>query len=484
MRVPTIAIIGAGFSGALLAVHLTRKAIGRLDIALIDRAGSRGRGLAYSADNPNHLLNVRVENMSALPEHPNHFRDWLERRTGRPPDALAFVSRGEYGAYIEDILSTAVLSASGRVSINEVTADCVDIRRHEGWILRLGDGREIAADAVALCLGHFPPQFPAPVSAALASDPRAIRDPWRSESFAAVAPHERVVIVGSGLTMADVAVEFMDRGHCGPIVVVSRHGFLPNVHAPTGYWRSFVDPDRPPRTSLELLSLVRLEVAKARANGVDWRAVIDSMRPHLITLWRALPLPEQQRALRHLRAHWDVHRHRIAPEIDDRLTALRAQERLRVVAGALVGARPTQDGVEVDIAPRGGGRVETLLADRIVNCTGPTTAFARIGDPLVHALLRKGLAKPDRIGLGLEVTVDCAVVDASNKPHESLFATGPLTRGAFWEMLAVPELRRQAPEAARRMLAAIQSHVEPLTASIGDALPRQHEAPKPSLIPK
>ena len=113
MNAPSIAIVGAGFSGALLAVHLTRRAVGRLDIVLVDRAGSRGRGLAYSADNPNHLLNVRVENMSALPEHPNHFRDWLERRTGQKPDAFAFVSRGLYGAYIEEILSIAVAGASG-----------------------------------------------------------------------------------------------------------------------------------------------------------------------------------------------------------------------------------------------------------------------------------------------------------------------------------------------------------------------------------
>lgn len=136
-RAASIAIVGAGFSGALLAVHLARQAVGRVEIVLIDRAGARGRGLAYSADNPNHLLNVRVENMSALPEQPNHFRDWLERRTGRAPDALAFVSRGLYGAYVEDILSTAVASASGRVSITPVAADCVDISRGRSWNLSL-----------------------------------------------------------------------------------------------------------------------------------------------------------------------------------------------------------------------------------------------------------------------------------------------------------------------------------------------------------
>ncbi len=454
-RAPSIAIVGAGFSGALLAVHLTRRAVGRLEIVLIDRSGSRGRGLAYSADNPNHLLNVRVENMSAFPDRPDHFRDWLERRTGQKPDALAFVSRGLYGVYVEEQLASAVASASGRVSITPVAADCVDIARNGGWSLRLADRGEITVDAVALCLGHFPPRFPAAVEAALASDPRAIRDPWRRESFAGVASDDRVVIIGSGLTMADVAIELQDRGHRGPIVVVSRHGFLPNVHAPTTFWPSFVDPDRPPQTSMALFRLVRREVAKAQAKGIGWRAVVDSLRPHLIPLWRALPLDEQTRALRHLRAYWDVHRHRIAPEIDARLSALRAEGRLTVVAGALTDARSTSDAVEIDVRLRGRDAVQTLSADRVVNCTGPTTAFAGIGDPLVRALLSKGLARPDRVGLGFEVAADCAVVDAANHPHDSLFATGPLTRGAFWEMLAVPELRRQAPETARRMLAAL-----------------------------
>jgi uncharacterized NAD(P)/FAD-binding protein YdhS len=460
VRAPSVAIVGAGFSGALLAVHLTRQAVGRLDISLIDRAGSRGRGLAYSADNPNHLLNVRIENMSALPEQPNHFRDWLERRTGRAPDALAFVSRGLYGAYVEEVLSTAAASASGRISINSVAADCVDIRRKGGWSLRLADGGEITADAVALCLGHFPPQFPAALCAALEAEPRAIRNPWRSESFAAVAPDDRVVIVGSGLTMADVAIELQDRGHRGQIVVVSRHGLLPNAHATTTSWPSFIDQDRPPQTSLALLGLIRREVAKAQAGGVGWRAVVDSLRPNLIPLWRGLPLDEQMRALRHLRGYWDVHRHRIAPEIDARISALRAEGRLAVVAGALVDGRSTPEAVEIDVRLRGADRIETLRADRVVNCTGPTTAFARIGDPLVRALLNKGFAKPDKVGLGLEVTAECAVVDASDHPHDSLFATGPLTRGAFWEMLAVPELRRQAPETARRMLQALGVDVE------------------------
>jgi len=455
-RIPSIAVVGAGFSGAMLAVHLARQAVGRLEIVMIDRNGSRGRGLAYSAENPNHLLNVRVDNMSAFPDQPGHFRDWLERRRGSA-DALAFVSRGVYGAYLEDVFSTALACAGGRVSITQRTASCIDLRHDGAWTLALSGGTLLRADAVALCLGNFPPRLPAAVEAAVGGDERVIADPWNSKSFSRIKSNDRVIVIGSGLTMADVAVQLQDQGHEGPILVVSRHGLQPNVHAKTDSWPEFVDPARPPASALALLRLVRSETAKAQTKGVDWRAVIDSMRPLLIPVWRTLPLTEQKRALRHLRPYWDVHRHRIAPEVDARLQGLRASGRLRLLAGSLVVARAKPEAVEIEIRRRGGDAIETLRADWLINCTGPATAFDRISDPLVRALLGRGTATPDAVRLGLAVTPDCNVIDASGRPHERLYATGPLTRGAFWEMLAVPELRRQAPVVARRLLQSVQS---------------------------
>jgi uncharacterized NAD(P)/FAD-binding protein YdhS len=466
-HIPRIAIVGAGFSGSLLAVHLTRQSVGPLEIVMIDRNGSRGRGLAYSANNPNHLLNVRVENMSAFPDLPGHFRDWLERRTGRHADALAFVSRGLYGAYVEDVLATALGRADGQVAITQIAANCVDLRSGAGaWTLRLSDESSITADAVALCLGHFPPRLPVAVESAVGADERIIADPWDLKAFGRIQSRDRVVVIGSGLTMADVVVHLQDQGHEGRIDVVSRRGLQPNVHEPTAFWPAFIDPDRPPPTSRALLRLVRREVESARKKGVDWRAVIDSLRPNLIPLWRALPLVEQKRALRHLRPYWDTHRHRIAPEIDARLRKREPERRLRLLAGSLVSARATHDAIEIDFRRRASAEIETLRADWLVNCTGPTTAYERIDDPLVRVLLDQGLARPDDVGLGIEVTRDCNVIGPAGQPHDRLFATGPLTRGAFWEMLAVPELRRQAPEVARQMLSSL-----PVDTNAGSLVP-------------
>jgi uncharacterized NAD(P)/FAD-binding protein YdhS len=87
----------------------------------------------------------------------------------------------------------------------------------------------------------------------------------------------------------------------------------------------------------------------------------------------------------------------------------------------------------------------------VVNCSGPGTDFERIQHPLVAQLLRDGAARPDALRLGLDVREDCAVLDAQSRASERLFAIGPATKGAFWEMTAVPDLRRQAEQLAGRL---------------------------------
>ena len=106
-----IAVIGAGFSGVLVALHLLWRC-GRNDrIYLVERAARFGRGLAYATGNPRHLLNVRIENMSAFADEPDHFARWLaalpdaERSAaGERGFAGTFIRRQVYGAYITHLL--------------------------------------------------------------------------------------------------------------------------------------------------------------------------------------------------------------------------------------------------------------------------------------------------------------------------------------------------------------------------------------------
>ena len=80
MTRPSIAIVGAGFSGTLLALHLLRRCPPTVRVALIERNGAFGRGQAYASGNPNHLLNVPAGRMSAFNDRPGDFLEWLRRQ--------------------------------------------------------------------------------------------------------------------------------------------------------------------------------------------------------------------------------------------------------------------------------------------------------------------------------------------------------------------------------------------------------------------
>jgi uncharacterized NAD(P)/FAD-binding protein YdhS len=170
----------------------------------------------------------------------------------------------------------------------------------------------------------------------------------------------------------------------------------------------------------------------------------------LQAMWRAAPEAEQRRFLRHLRAWWDVHRHRTAPAVGERIQALMHAGRLEVAAGRLLGLRAGDDGFELRWRRRGGGEA-VARAHRLINCTGPRGDVSRSDDPLLRELVEVGRGRPDRHRLGLDVDGEGRVLDAAGRPQPRLFAIGPPTRGAFWEIVAVPEIRVQAAELAETL---------------------------------
>lgn len=452
-----IAIVGAGFTGSMLAAHLLRSAEGPLSIQLVERAGEPGAGLAYSTPNSGHLLNVRAYNMSVFPDDPRHFLRWLWSRDDGglvPPSGHAFVSRAVYGAYVQDVLRQARAAASPGVTLTVVKGEAVDIdTAHPAVWLRLADGTALAADHVALCLGHFPPSPPAGATAGLVDSDRFIGDPWDVAAVSRIGRDEPVLIVGTGLTMVDTVLSLQDQGHRGPVTAVSRRGLLPHVHEEVRPYKSFVCPDVLPGTVLDVLIALKADVRRAREAGYDWRSAFDALRPHHHSLWKALPLEERRRFLRHARPFWDVHRHRMAPEVAVRIRSAIADGWLTVAAGRLQALDLAPDGVDAVVAARGTGRVWTWRGGAVVNATGTECDFARIRHPLVRALIERGLARPDALRLGLDVTEEGALLDRDGAPSTRLTALGPVAKAPFWEMVAVPELRNQCAAAGRRLAA-------------------------------
>ncbi len=459
-----IGIVGAGFTGALLAVHLVRQARTPTHILLFDRSGRFGPGLAYQTDDQSHLLNVRAANMSAFPDQPDHFVRWLDpldvSASGIGASGQAFATRGQYGRYLQDVLETARQSAPSCVRFETVAAEITHLEpTATGHQLVDGDGTQYSVDDVVLCLGNFPPRPPALTNPTAFDDPGSvINNPWDTAAIQAIRPDQSVLILGSGLTMVDVVVTLARQGHHAPLTVLSRHGLLPAIHRVCPPWPGFVGKTALPETISARLALVRAEVRRAAAQGVDWRSVVDSLRPYLPDLWRSLSLAEKRRFLRHLRPYWDVHRHRMAPEIAEILGRLLVQERLTLTVGRLVELQQAQEGVVATLRPRGTDTTTTLTVDWVINATGLASDIRQIPDVLVRSLLRDGTVRPDPLAIGLDVSDEGHLIDQNGQKIPGLYALGPLTRSAWWEITAVPELRNQAAQFARLFTGSAHTH--------------------------
>lgn len=454
---PSVAIIGAGFTGSLLAVHLLRQARAPLAIDIIDKRKGFGRGLAYATDNVSHLLNVRASNMSAFPDAPAHFVDWLSRLNGaaategRAADSgYAFVPRRLYGAYLREQLDAAVTGHGSRCRTHSASVVDVD-RTGPAFALRLNTGEKLQVDTVALCLGNFPPRLACELPADVRPD-QVVADPWAEAALAGI-PHEAaVLILGTGLTMVDVVLSLLDQGHTGPITALSRRGLLPHRHTNAAPYRDFLkERSALPTTTSAILRALRSEVRTAATQGDNWRSVIDAARPYLLRLWDGLPLAERRRFLRHARPYWEIHRHRMAPDVAARINAARDAGQLKIRAGRVKEIRRTGDTLLAAFHPRAANTLLHTKADMLINCAGPETNFALIEDPLVRALLGRGLVRPDPLGLGIETTPDGEAIGADGLAVPGLLALGPIARGAYWEMTAVPELRCLCAAAGKRL---------------------------------
>lgn len=446
-----IAIIGAGFSGSLLAVQLLRRCGTADQILLIEKNEQFGRGLAYSTGNPGHLLNVRAGNMSAFSDQPDHFLAWL--KTLRPEttstipatiDSLTFVPRSLYGSYIQSLLGEEIWGQGRGRNLSLIADEVVSVRRHSaGLRIEVACGRHYAVDIAVLAVGNFPPDDNP-------SD-RYFGDPWDPKALDGLEPTLPVLLIGTGLTMVDTVLSLLDQEHTGPIHAISRRGLLPRTHAASRPYRRFL-AGATPRSIVDLLRAVRREIHVAASQGIDWRSVIDAIRPDTQTLWQTLPIEEKRRFLRHLRPWWDVHRHRMAPEVAARIeTALRTG-RLLIHCGRVQSLEADRQGITAQLQLRGEDRPLPLRVARVINCSGPQSDYGRIAHPLIRNLLATGLARPDPLGLGLAVTSDNALIGGDGAVSNRLFAIGPVTKGTFWETTSVPDIRTQCEQLADHLI--------------------------------
>ncbi len=457
-RQSTVVIVGGGFSGTMTAAQTLRQAHKTglsVKVILIERRGAIGEGLAYSTRETAHLLNVPAGRMSAWPDRPDDFVQWATQRYGevRPTD---FLPRQWYGEYVRESLLSTADEVGDSAKLVVVFDEVRRIARHPsgGWMVHLAQEASLCADAVVLSVGHRPPSDPI-AKRWSGQRTRFISDPWRPFATNVVGPDDAVIVLGRGLTAVDTVLSLSQKPRRAPITLVSRHGLLPNAHSHTplapvdlsSFVSELIAAPGGVHTGI-LLRQLRRKVRELAPAGVDWRSIVDGLRPHTALLWQSMAPAQRHVFLSRLRPFWEVHRHRMALAVAEQFHAQLASGAVNLLTGHVESAKAEGDVVSLVIRPRGGDRLIESDASWVINCTGPSPSNSVESNPVIGSLLVSGFLRPDELALGIDTTLDGNAIAADGREVPDLFLVGTLRKSTDWESTAVPELRRQAASAA------------------------------------
>ncbi len=439
-----VVIIGGGLSGTALCLRLLRDCPTNVHITLVERrAAQLNRGVAYSAQVHQQLLNVPAGRMGMFAEEPGGFLEWLQEGVLPATDGAAFIDRHTYGDHIEALFQQLRGAHPSRSQVR--IGEAVSARRDADgtWHVTLAEGDAIVADRLVLALGNAHPAHVPGLSPEAMTHAHYAPWPWQHGLLRRIAPDEHVLFVGSGLTMVDLLLSMEQQGHRGSYTVLSRRGQLPRPHAASVSWTAPAPPQDERGHLGALVRWVREELRRANDARVPWQSVMDAVRPYAQTLWQGLDHAERGRFLRHVRPLWEIHRHRMPRPAHEKITALIAAGRLTIIAGRVL--RVEVDGATFRITHslRGAEETHTLHVDRVINCTGPQSDVRRLDQPLLRDLLAQGDIVADPLGLGIDCVADGSVRDANGDVRDDLFVLGPLCKGVLWECTAVPEIRGQ-----------------------------------------
>jgi len=425
-----VVIVGGGATAVIATRQLlvTRP----VDVRIVEK-DDIGPGLAYRTTHALHTLNNFAGRLSAVPGDPDHLLRWCARR-GVPADPQSFLPRKLYGAYLAETLTDIDVPAGSSLTLSQGWVTDV-VQTDDGQGVVTDDGQRIEADVVVLALGNPPPRR-RPDLETLRE--RYVADPWAPGLDEHAAEAEAVLLIGTGLTMVDVAASLHDDHPQLTFTAVSRSLLVPQRHR-----RNTLHPHdafHPGTASLdELVAAVDGRIAEVADVGGDWRDVVDAVRGYANELWQGFSAEDQQRFATGLSRRWDTHRHRMAPEMAGYIDGMRA-------SGAL------------ELAPA--DSVDPTTYDLVVNCSGPAPVQSPGWNPLVDRLLARGVLTAHPLGLGLDLDDAGQPRGADGVAREGIHVLGAARKGFEWEVTAIPDLRAQAvsladhlssPRVARRV---------------------------------
>ncbi|WP_075213920.1 FAD/NAD(P)-binding protein [Mongoliimonas terrestris] len=424
-----IGIVGCGLTGAAAAVAVADRFRRPVDLTLVDASGRFGYGLAYGEGALAGLtLNVRARDLSLFPDRPDDFVDWLIHRGHgpRPEISAGFPERSRFGAYVADRLADRL---KGRRDLSATLLTDTAIAGHP-----VDDGIEIAFrrsparrfDAVFLATGWGLPATPR----------RFGRSPF-APLPEGLKPLDRILIVGTGLSMVDTLLTLRAAGHDGPIEAISRCALLPHPHT--------TDPADPGLVDLRtvgslsgLVRAVRRTMATREKAGGSWQGVANVARSQVQDVWTSFGVADRQRFLTHVAPYWENARHRLPMGHYAFLMSEIEGGRLILRSGKVRSVEQVTDGYRtiLEEAP-----AEGLVHDHVFDCTGHRPA---VESPLIRSLAAQGLVRLDPLRLGLDVARSGRARLRRGIATAPVFALGPLGRGSLYEITGVREIVEQA----------------------------------------
>ena len=449
-----VAIIGGGAAAAtLLSELLERQPPQSLHLDWYTGGGTPARGVAYGTASERHLLNVRAASMSMFAGKPRGFLDFVQR----DDPAIAgtdFLPRRRYGDYLEAEVARVLQHGKAHghdVNIIPFAVDAL-VPEHDGVTVIHGEESH-QVDAAVLALGALPPQPLPGVSADALASGRYVVDPW--QLLATVGqlqpPPRKVVLLGLGLTAVDILLELSAQWPQTEFIAISRHGLLPEAHlhaaaAPADDSAELIEAMHDAPEIHRWMHLLREAIAQ---EDNEWRTVVDSLRPHVPSLWAELSLEQRARFMRHARWAWERVRHRMPPQVHAAIAALEQSGRLHRQRGRMQSVNVIGDSLQLSLSHA--GETHMLGADLVIQTVGLDTDVRRTSHRLISQLLTNAHIAADPLGLGVQAGTDGRLQhDGQQWPH--LFAIGSLLRGTLWESTAMPEIRQQARNLADRLL--------------------------------
>ncbi len=466
----SVLIIGGGFSGATLAFHLAAiTSPQQVQITIIEPREKLGAGLAYSTDEEAFRLNVLSERMSIFYDDKSHFARWAEENNAFASDPQALTANGVYaqrslfGSYMADQMQP--LLENGRVQHLQTSATHAEKDNHGGYHVTTRDGQILKADYLVIAASHPLPALPAALRNLPHQATGLISNPYQPHAveqlIAEKGTDASVLIIGAGLTSADMVAGLSDHGHKGKITVLSRHGlrsrpnirFRPDEARPPRLYGDFINP--PLQSATQLLHKIRQTIREAAENAVPWQSVIDALRDQGDAIWQALPLHEKQRIVRHLRTYWDAHRFRLAIQTDDVLDQRSRDNSLQFIAAHVSDAIADDSGFLISYRKRGQQEQVQEHFSAVIITTGPAHGDVIGQCPPLAALHEAGLITMDPTGLGLHTDMTMRAMTCDGDVQDDLFIAGPLARGTFGELMGAPEVTRYTQALAEAIKQAV-----------------------------